>query len=417
MISAFRHTAITLAKSGALVLLAVIALLLLAGQALSGTFDHYPDLVADAPGGSHLEIDVWPVGDPVDPTDCLLLHQGDCRLLMQFDGFVTNIGEGPLHIEGNPQEIGGVSGQVAQWILDENGDPVLGEPIYYLDTDGESPAIKYQTNDDHDHFHLMDVMEYSLWDETRAQQVLESSKVGFCLYDVDMVVGFPDPPPQTYDGGGNFCQTGNPTADYLEMGTSQGWRDVYSFILDLQWIDVTELSPGNYLLAARADPLDRVVELDETNNGYEFGNAPAIVPGHVAQPFALDIDASLDFDLTVETYTTTIDEDPRDFVVPGSTPECPIGSNGLLCAQDNVSYPKGTLEYTLHTLPSHGTLTQGAIPVVVGSPITSSTLTYTPEVGYRGPDPFIYSAADSGSPVPIDGCSIHRFHLRVEHRT
>ena len=203
------------------------------------------------------------------------------------------------------------------------------------------------------------------------------------------IEGFVDPAPQTYVGGGN-CQAGNPGATSLLMGTSRGWNDVYSFTLSLQWIDVTDLAPGNYYLAALADPEDFIAELDEDNNGHVFGDVFATVPGHTATDIDVLVDITLmtevDAELGVETYSATIDEDPSN------------------ASQDNVSYPKdpGARELTVVSLPAHGTLTQGGGAVSVGTPFTDATLTYTPDGGYMGPDSFDYSAADPDSPFPLN---------------
>ena len=124
---------------------------------------------------------------------------------------------------------------------------------------------------------------------------------------------------------GNFCAAGDPAATALQMGTSEGWRDVYSFILPLQWIDVTNVVPGNYYLAARPDPNNRIQETDESNNGYVFGEVFATVPGYVAQDLAFQILVAHSFDLEIEKFTRTIDEDPDD------------GN------QVNIPYPKGVL--------------------------------------------------------------------------
>lgn len=378
-----RGTVATFLKSGVVVVFAAAALLAAAGSAHSGGFDHYPDLIAEEPGGAHLEIDVWPPGNPADPNDCLVMQQGDCRLLMQFDGLVTNVGDGPIHIEGNPQVDG-----VEQLILDDDSNPIAS---YGLSTVGPDPAIKYETTDDHDHWHLMKIMEYSLWNEAQTEQVVAGEKIGFCLWDISR---YDDSGPETavYNGGGNWCaaasQGGGPGATFLEMGVSQGWRDVYSFTINLQWIDVTDVPPGNYYLAGRPDPDDFIAESDETNNDWVFGSGLAIVPGHVAQDDTALVDTSLVgsivFDLDVLTYSRTIDEDPDD------------GS------QVNVSYPKGTLEYTVETLPANGTLLSGGFPVVPGTPFTDSTLTYTPDGGFLGDDPFTFTAADSMSAYPLN---------------
>ncbi len=172
------------------------------------------------------------------------------------------------------------------------------------------------------------------------------------------------------------------------MGTSEAWLDVYSFTISLQWIDVSVLSPGNYYLAGRADPEGFIAEADESNNGYVFGAAFATVPGHVAQDIDIGVDVVLstetDFNLEVETYVATIDEDPSDG------------------AQTNVLYPKpGAREFTVESLPTNGTFTQGDVPVTVGSPFTSAAMTYEPDGGYLGSDSFDYSVSDTGSPFPL----------------
>lgn len=393
------RTEVTAVRSGIVALLALIAILFVAGRAASGGAGHYPDLIAETPGASHLEIDVWPVGDPADPEDCLAAHQGDCRLLMQFDGFVSNVGLGPIHIAGNPQLSGGDPYQVAQLILDDNDEVVA---TFFLETAGPDPAIAYETTDGHDHFHLMEIMEYSLWDENKSIQVTAGDKVGFCLFDVDPIPGVTGPPEPGVYTGGNFCAAGNPATTVLEMGTSEGWRDVYSFTLPLQWIDVTDVAPGDYYLAARADPRDWIQEVDEANNGYEFGAHFATVPGHVAQDLDVQLLVAGLVDLAVQTFTTKIDEDPEDFRDPDLAECAGSGGDGYLCAQNNVSYPKGTLRFTVESLPRHGLLTDGGSSVSVGTPFVSSALTYTPADGFSGCDSFTYSAADSGSPFPLN---------------
>lgn len=377
----------TFARSGVLLLVLLAALLLLAGRAVSGTFTHYPDLIAQAPGAGHLEVDVWPTGNPADPTDCLTAATGDCRLLLQFDAYVSNFGDGPLHIEGNPQLSGLGPDQVAQKILDDGDNEVASFP---LRTPGDTPGddtdtvIQYETTDDHNHFHFMQIMEYSLWDETQTAQVTKAEKVGFCLFDSTKLNSVPGPANPVYAGGGNFCQTGNPTATDVQMGTSEDWRDDYGFTIKLQWVDVTDVAPGRYYLAARPDPEDFVAEMDETNNGHAFRTDATVIPGHVAQDQAIEVSIPEDITLDIETYTTEIDENPVD------------GASTL------VTYPKGTRELTIESLPANGTLTQDGVALTVGAPFTDTTVTYTPDDGYFGPDAFTFSAADSASPYPIN---------------
>ncbi len=68
------------------------------------------------------------------------------------------------------------------------------------------------------------------------------------------------------------------------MGISSGWRDVYGSGIAFQWVDVSDVKPGTYWIAASSDPDNVVVESNEANNGVAFAATASIVPGHVAQP-------------------------------------------------------------------------------------------------------------------------------------
>ena len=83
---------------------------------------------------------------------------GANELLLRFDGFVTNVGQGPLEVSGNPQ----VPGDVRQrsWGAGEGPGTFASEPV--------GPArVTFETADGHDHFHLAHAMRYSLWNLDR----------------------------------------------------------------------------------------------------------------------------------------------------------------------------------------------------------------------------------------------------------
>ena len=50
------------------------------------------------------------------------------------------------------------------------------------------------------------------------------------------------------------------------QGISVGWADVYGFGLDGQWIDITGLAAGDYVLEAEVNPEQLFEEVDYTNN-------------------------------------------------------------------------------------------------------------------------------------------------------
>ena len=87
------------------------------------------------------------------------------------------------------------------------------------------------------------------------------SKVGFCLYDLEPAAGVSQGAQNyaldrtdIFGAADNFCRQGSPGATTLNMGVSLGWRDVYNSGLCLQWVNVSDTTPGDYYLAAQADP-------------------------------------------------------------------------------------------------------------------------------------------------------------------
>ena len=66
------------------------------------------------------------------------------------------------------------------------------------------------------------------------------------------------------------------------MGISPGWKDVYgSLALVSNGLNVSNVQPGKYQIAARVDPNNVIVESDESNNSYKF--LPYTLPGFLAK--------------------------------------------------------------------------------------------------------------------------------------
>lgn len=214
---------------------------------LAAPGDVLPDLRADPPANPYFQI------------------YGDGRLLLRFDGYVTNVGAGPLDVTGNPQAT------MYQRVL--NGGSLV---------DDHAVPVQYQTADGHNHFHLMKIMRYSLRNAAGGE-VAPGQKVGFCLYDYNYATNFNGTrAPQAYGldrPGDTFCHRNDPGATDLNMGVSSGWRDDYGAYLALQWVDVSDTTPGNYKLAAEADP-NNIIR--ESNEGNPMAIGPTVaVPGYV----------------------------------------------------------------------------------------------------------------------------------------
>ncbi len=302
-----------------------------------------PDLVSDPPTPWGEAQVVW--------------WDGEEMLVLRFEGYVTNLGDGPLDLSGNPQLADPddpTSHDVWQRVRTTTGDWVRLT----------KPPVRYETNDGHNHFHLMEIVAYSLWDEAGTTQILPGEKVGFCMLDVESLPErHSHPGEQGYEESKvDNCRVNKPDADSLRMGVTEGWRDVYEWNVTLQWVDVSDLAPGNYRLAAESDPYDIVVETDETNNGVALADAISVVPGYVAQPLA------------VETEPGTAVQIVLEAAVFGSP---------------------GARVFRVVTPPAHGTLDAAA-----GVALWGTVLWYMPNEGFSGVDTFEYKAFDWHSAYP-----------------
>lgn len=296
---------------------------------------------------------------------------GRTMLVYSFDGIVGNAGTGPLDIFGNPQ-------------LSDPSDPESHD-VWQRTWDGTSwtnvtkPPIRFEAADGHNHFHLMELARYGLHDIDSDAMIAPSHKVGFCFLDSQPLafwsggksfegaaqIGDASPRPYAaFNRTESYCRAGTPHAEALHMGISPGWGDLYAETLSLQWVDISNVAPGRYRLSSLMDPNDVIVESDETNNGPVFAEDTMTVRGYNAAPVQAD-------------------------------------SNGepVAIALASESFGRGMPEptYTIVRAPEGGTL-----DVPLGEPLTSATVTFTPDPGFSGHATFDYSARTTGSPYPFN---------------
>ena len=82
--------------------------------------------------------------------------------------------------------------------------------------------------------------------------VVAGRKQAFCLEDYERIPG--------YVGGGRGKFTCS------NQGITVGWQDVYRAALDCQWLDVTDVPPGDYVLRVTVDAGEKFAEINENNN-------------------------------------------------------------------------------------------------------------------------------------------------------
>lgn len=127
----------------------------------------------------------------------------------------------------------------------------IGATDYYIGNPSANPG-QFTTGNCHGHTHYEGYAEYVLY-ESSGNAIPIGFKNGFCVMDLEC------------SGGGTYQYgCGN-------MGITAGCGDIYSAGLDCQWIDITDISDGQYILAVKVnwdqspDALGRV-ETDYMNN-------------------------------------------------------------------------------------------------------------------------------------------------------
>jgi hypothetical protein len=298
-----------------------------------------PNLVADPPAGISLE---------TSTTEGGLKKTGTAQLLLRFNGYIHNLGPGPVDFRGSRSS---------------SAEPMKAfQRVYSSDgsfkEEPSSAELVYATADGHEHWHLQRAAKYSLWNLAKSAEVAPAMKVGFCLDDSEHVEPGVGPSEKVYadSTGREFCRQHQPEATSLFEGISAGWRDLYSSSLAFQWVDASSVLPGEYFLREDVNTTGVIKETGGAN-APAYTTSPVVIPGFNALAQSATAQAG-----TARTLTLT----------------------------SKAFKDAATPTYKIVSGPAHGTL--GAV--------SKNQVTYTPAAGYTGPDSFTFAAADPSSPFP-----------------
>ena len=130
-------------------------------------------------------------------------------------------------------------------------------------------AVRSEPHPTHAHFHVQDFYLARLWkagpkgERLGNAPVARGDKNGFCPEDSEPVGDRPD------DGSRHYsCFTSDEPDQrgFQVVGISAGWQDVYGASLPDQFVEISGVPDGQYVLEIELDPHDVFVESDDANN-------------------------------------------------------------------------------------------------------------------------------------------------------
>ena len=199
------------------------------------------------------------------------------KTCLRFDQIFANVGDGPLELRFSVPTgtfPGAVTAVQRRYFSDPNAAPL----------DDAVGAVEF--HEVHGHYHFASFGISRLWSvdasknkvkvlrEHKQTRMFENAvvrngrKVSFCLADIEIDFwGAKGDGARKYNAPDClFPSTSEGGNDQFVQGITNGWADVYDWYLPDQYMEVTGVPDGTYLLETTADPDNLLREKDETNN-------------------------------------------------------------------------------------------------------------------------------------------------------
>jgi hypothetical protein len=194
--------------------------------------------------------------DQAVPSQLEIVEEGDSYRLV-FASAVDNVGRGPLLIEGERPSREAPALTVRQLVRRTDGTARVREV---------PDELRYAEAETHRHWHLAGFAVYELRNAADGTTVGPSDKTSFCPGDRYAIEGaemeeMPSQPVWTDE-----CGQDQPGLLSVRAGISPGYGGGYEPGREGQFVDVTSVPPGRYLLVHRSNPERALEESDYENN-------------------------------------------------------------------------------------------------------------------------------------------------------
>lgn len=256
---------------------------------------------------------------------------------------------------------------------DAGSVPAPSADVTLVDRSAAGATFSYVVEPDHEHWHFSRIARYELLVPGAPARV--SDKIGFCFFDGFDIGGvqtyFPEPDWSSADP--TWCAFNAPGTGVVRMGLSPGASDRYRSQRHWQWVDVTGLPAGSYVLRGIANPAGYVVESPAANNVVD---RQRVVPGTIAEPLVLRTAPGRAVSGRLGGTVVAPGIPARRSAACEPEPdseECYVRVSAGAPLRFDVAQP-----------PQHGQVSIGP----------GAGVHYTPDPGFAGDDRFTYTAAD-----------------------
>lgn len=181
------------------------------------------------------------------------------RRLLRMRNSIDSVGLGPASLRGRRDGLKTMNAyQVIERARGRRKLVRTGARLYFQPIPGQGRYWKFA-----------DAARFELWKLDRGMRkrrlVRTGPKQNYCLRDLERTRASRRSPRRRVFPA---CSQ-NRNLRAVTLGTSVGWSDIYPANYHQNWIDVTGVPRGRYLVVQVADPKNGIWELDEDNNEVE----------------------------------------------------------------------------------------------------------------------------------------------------